>query len=125
MTQWGRRAGTAVDDSPRDGWSRAGKSIFCALLALGCVLLPVAVLTALPTDVPEFLSTIVTIVVALAFLVVAPALHVAGVVFGLVALFGQGDRRLLGGVGAALNVALLGLGASFLVMALSSIGAFT
>lgn len=125
MTEWGRNAGTATTSPARAGWSRAGKSVFCALLALGSVLVPGAALTALPTDVPEYLSTVVTIAVALAFLVVAPVLHVAGIVFGLMAAFGRGDKRLLGGFAAVLNLGLLALGVFLLAMASSSIGAFT
>lgn len=59
------------------------------------------------------------------FLLAAPLAHIAGVIFGLMALSRSNDSRLLGLVGILLNGASLAIGAWVFMAMVSTLGAFT
>lgn len=61
---------------------------------------------------------------ALAFLIVAPLLHVVGIVMGLRGLFGGRDSTVLSGVGVLLNISLLSLGFYLVWLMLPGLTAF-
>ena len=123
MTQWGRSA-DALPDAVAKG--RLGKrSVILALLAFGAGVIALGTMVALPTNASEHAQNIATGVFMAVFLLAAPLAHIAGLIFGVMALGRSNDNRALGFVGILLNGGSLAVGFLLLAAMASTIGAFT
>lgn len=97
MTQWGRSA-DALPGVVATG--RLGKrSIMLALAAFAADAIVFTAMVLLPSGTSEVSPNVVTGVFMTIFLLAAPLAHIAGVIFGLMALARSNDSRLLGLVG--------------------------
>lgn len=122
VVKWGRNAepgsGTAGSHDGR-------RSILLALGALTLVVAALAFMVGLPTGTAEPWPTIATFAVAASYFLVAPLLHLAGLVFGIRGLVRGGERRLPCVFGILLNVGLVVAGVLVLMAVLPAMGAFT
>lgn len=127
MSKWGRAA--SIDAGASAGAaapSRLGRrSLLCALAAIVVAIAAVVIFASVSATAPEIVKDIATVAFLVMFLVVAPAIHVFGVLFGLTALFRSGDSRALGAVGVVLNLVSLIVGAGIVYAGLSGMAAFT
>ena len=123
MTQFGRSA-DALPDAVAKG--KLGKrSVILALLAFAAGAIVLATMVALPSNASELAQNIATGVFMGVFLLAAPVAHIAGLIFGLMALARSNDSRALGVVGILLNGGSLAIGFLLLAAMASTIGAFT
>ena len=123
MAQWGRSS-DALPGAAAKG--RLGKrSVILALLAFGAGVIALTTMVALPTDASERAQNIATGVFMAVFLLAGPLAHIAGLIFGLMALARSNDSRVLGVVGVLLNGGSLAVGFLLLAAMASTIGAFT
>ena len=123
MAQWGRSA-DALPGVVAKG--RLGKrSVILALLAFGAGVIALTTMVALPTDASERTQNIASGVFMAVFLLAGPLAHIAGLIFGLMALARSNDNRVLGVVGILLNGGSLAVGFLLLAAMASTIGAFT
>jgi hypothetical protein len=122
MAQWGRSASAPGVVAQ----SRLGqRSVILALVAFAAGLAAVAVLVALPGDASAPVQNVATAFFMAIFLLVAPVMHIAGVICGLMALGRSNDNRLLGLVGIILNGLSVAAGLLVLWAMISTMGAFT
>ena len=122
MAGWGRNAALDAVGQAQPRYIR--RAFLCAVLAFAIVIASFIFMLSLPTDASEQLSDIATMTVVISYLGVAPALHVAGMVFGVLGIR-HGQGRFWGFLAILLNVALVGIGALLGMAALSSMGAYT
>lgn len=100
-------------------------SLLCAFLAFGLVIAALIFMVNLPNDASDLSTNIATTVLLVTYFLVAPVVHVTGVVLGVRGLSRGGESRFRCILGIGLNVALVGIGALLGMMAASGIGAFT
>lgn len=122
MAGWGRDAAlNAVGQTPPRYIRRA---FLCAVLAFCLVAAALIYMVNLPSDASAFATETATVAVLITYLGTAPALHIAGMVFGVLGIR-HGQGRIWGFLAILLNVALVGIGAFLGMAALSGIGAYT
>lgn len=100
-------------------------SLLCAFLAFGLVIAALVFMINVPDDASDTMTNIATTAMLLAYLLVAPVLHITGVVLGVGGLIRGGESRVRCILGIILNLVLVGIGALLGVIAASGIGAFT
>ena len=123
MTQWGRSADALPGAVAKGKFGK--RSIMLALVAFAADAIVFTAMVELPSGASELSQNVATGVFMTIFLLAAPVAHVAGVIFGLMALARSNDSRLLGLVGILLNGASLAIGAWLLMAMVSTLGAFT
>lgn len=123
--QWGRQAneppGAAAAPRRRFGLT----SILLAVAALALVIACAAYLINLPAGSSDTRETVAIYVLIFVYFIVAPALHIAGIVYGIRALADPAGGKVSGVIGVLLNALLLVAGFLFGLGAMSSIGAYT
>jgi hypothetical protein len=103
----------------------AKRSVILALVAFAAGAIAVATMVALPSDASALAQNVATAFFMAIFLLVAPVMHIAGVICGLMALGRSNDNRLLGLVGIILNGVSVAAGLLVLWAMISTMGAFT
>ena len=122
MAQWGRSA-DALPGAVAKG--KLGKrSVMPALAAFAANAIGFAVAAILPSGASELSEDIAKGISMTIFLLAAPLAHIAGLIFGLIALARSNDSRLLGLVGILLNGLALAVGIWLVTLAVSTLGAF-
>lgn len=123
MVQWGRGAAAVPGEVVQ---TKLGKrSVILALAAFAAGAVAIAIMVAMPDDASQLTQGVATGFFMLVFLLAAPAAHVAGVVFGVMALARSNDSRGLGLLGIVLNGLSVAGGLALLAAMASTIGAFT
>ncbi len=123
MAQWGRST-TAVPGAVAQG-GLGKRSVIFALSAFAAGALAITILVAMPSDASTLAQNIATGFFMAVFLLAAPLAHIAGAVFGVMALVRSNDSRALGVLGIILNGLSVMAGLAILAMLASTIGAFT
>ncbi|MEP6566027.1 MAG: hypothetical protein ABJB10_12895 [Mesorhizobium sp.] len=122
LAQWGRSEAAPVAVAP----SKLGKrSVMLALVAFAAGTIGIVTLVAMPRDASELTQNIATGYFMVVFLLVAPIMHIVGVICGAMALARSNDNRALGLVGIILNGLSVLAGVLILLAMASTIGAFT
>ena len=123
MVQWGRGAAAVPGEVVP---TKLGKrSVMLALAAFAAGAVAIAIMVAMPSDASQLTQGVATGFFMLVFLLAAPVAHVAGVVFGVMALARSNDSRGLGILGIVLNGLSVAGGLALLAAMASTIGAFT
>ncbi|ESZ43061.1 hypothetical protein X732_09075 [Mesorhizobium sp. L2C066B000] len=123
MAQWGRSADALPGAVVTSMFGK--RSVILALLAFGAGVIALTTMVALPAHASERAQNIATAFFMAVFLLAGPLAHIAGLIFGLMALVRSNDSRVLGVVGILLNGGSLAVGFLLLVAMASTIGAFT
>jgi hypothetical protein len=87
-------------------------SLVLAAVAFGVFTVVFGVYTQVPSPSTETARWLTQWLAILCFLVVATLMELTGIVLGIAALFRSGDRKILGALGATLNLFLLVSGVS-------------
>jgi hypothetical protein len=101
------------------------RSVILALAAFAAGAVAIAIMVAMPSDASQLTQGVATGFFMLVFLLAAPVAHVAGVVFGVMALARSNDSRGLGLLGIVLNGLSVAGGLTLVAAMASTIGAFT
>jgi hypothetical protein len=123
--RWGRQTGetSGTTATPRRRFGLT--SILLALAALVLVVACVAYLINLPSGSSESRETVAIYALVFVYFIVAPTLHIAGIVYGIRGVASPSGGKVSGAIGILLNAVLLVAGFLFGLGAMSSIGAYT
>lgn len=122
---WGRNASIADVGLPPQRTRYGRRSVGLAFAAPIIVVAAFTFLVSMPKETAAPWPDIATFAALGSYAIVAPILHIAGFVFGLMAVGREGDNKALGVVGIVLNIALVSIGLLLGYFALSGIGAYT
>lgn len=120
--RWGRSAAAVAElgaGRPRYGL----RSVLLGLLALLLVGASFTFLAVRRGDDSDLWATVANVAALASYLVAAPILHIAGIVYGIRGLI-AGSGRVMSVVGILLNLTLIGTGIYIGTLAVGSIGAF-
>ena len=122
MAQWGRSADALPGVVAKGKFGK--RSVMLALAAFAADAIVFIAMVVLPSGASELSQNVATGAFMTIFLLAAPLAHIAGLIFGLMALARSNDSRLLGLVGILLNGLSLAVGVWLVMLSVSTLGAF-